>query len=422
MSLKTSWQGNGSKEQPVFIRGISKTDKPQLINTHLEMEGQFFIVENIEFYDDTYVKTKDTAHHLSIRNCEIHNPVGKLVYYGAAVMARGADIVIYQNHIHHHVTDDPKQGGDIHGVRPGVAAKRVWILENDIHHNSGDAIQACHYCEPRPQFIYIGRNILHEDRENAVDLKHASDIIISQNKMYGYGDATTSDGSAVVLGSDGMPNRSWVIFNEIYNSKNGIRNEETDNAWIIGNMIYSIKGFAIALEKKTDDLYIIGNTIYNVDVAIDQLRPDRESFRIHVYNNIFANIRGKRRDCHLYIPSSKIVGGSVLSHNLFWQDGAALKLVWGTEIEINVTSEFSTDENSLIDNPKFNDASNADFSLLTNSPAINNGIENMVYDQFKKLYGIDISYDIDGNQRPQGLQWDIGAFEYIEDLDNKPQK
>ena len=50
-------------------------------------------------------------------------------------------------------------------------------------------------------------------------------------------------------------NRVWVIFNDIYNSRNGIRNEETDVAWLIGNRIHHIEGFAIGLEKKSDNLY-----------------------------------------------------------------------------------------------------------------------------------------------------------------------
>ncbi|MCF6269801.1 MAG: right-handed parallel beta-helix repeat-containing protein [Melioribacteraceae bacterium] len=416
LGFNSRWIGNGTKEKPVFIRGENSTSIPQLLNAHVKLDGQYLIIENLEFYDDSYLHTLETSNHLTIRNCEIHNPIGKIIDFGAAILAQGSDIVIYKNHIHHNVTNDPKKGGDCHGVNPGVSAKRVWILENEINNNSGDAIQACHSCDPHPQFIYIGMNILHEDRENAVDLKYASDIIISQNKMYGYKNATTSDGSVVVLGSDGMPNRSWVIFNEIYDSRNGIRNEDTDSAWIIGNVIYNIDGFAISLEKKSEDLYIINNTIYNVDVAIDQLRVDKETFRIHVFNNIFANIKGNNHASQLNVPSNKIAGVSELNNNLFWQKDAPVFIKWGSEFIMKSTSDFNEflgGVNNLIENPYFEDVSRNNFNLLPNSAAINKGVSHTTYNKFFELYGIDIKFDFSGTKRPDTLNWDIGAFEFI---------
>jgi hypothetical protein len=415
MDPKTIWKADGNLKKPVFIRGLDPDRKPRIINCHLQLDGKYFIIENIEFYDDSYIHTRKTAQYISVRDCEIHNPPGKIIDYGAAVSAEGENIVVYKNNIHHHVTFEYKRGGDCHGVRPGVGAKRVWVLENEIHHNSGDAVQACHYCDPRPQYIFIGKNVMYADRENAVDLKYASDIIVSQNKMYGYGNATTSDGSAVVLGSDGMPNRSWVIFNEIYDSANGIRNENTDCAWIIGNKIYNIGGFAISLEKKSDDMYIVANTIYDVDIAIEQLKEDREAFRVHVYNNIFANIRGKKRGSQVYIPSNTIANASAFSNNLFWQNGDPVVLRWGSENVYKSTAdfrEFSGGTDNIIEDPLFLNAKDFDFNLNQNSPAINIGFAHHVYETFFSLYGIDIKVDYNRKFCPQKLKWDIGAFEY----------
>ena len=233
--------------------------------------------------------------------------------------------------------------------------------------------------------------------------------------MYGYGNATTSDGSAVVLGSDGMPNRSWIIFNEIYDSANGIRNENTDCAWIIGNKIYNIGGFAISLEKKSDDMYIVANTIYDVDIAIEQLKEDREAFRIHVYNNIFANIRGKKRGSQVYISSDTIANASAFSNNLFWQNGDPVVLRWGSENVYKSTAdfrEFSGGTDNIIEDPLFLNAKDFDFNLNQNSPAINIGFAHHVYETFFSLYGIDIKVDYNRKFRPQKLKWDIGAFEY----------
>jgi hypothetical protein len=412
-STPPRWTSKGTREKPVFIRGADPDNKVFITKTLIQAGGTYLILENLELYKNSRITISySSPHHVSFRNCEIHNPIGYICSFGAALHVKGEDIVVYNNHIHHNWRGDDI---DCWGVGPGVDAKRVWILDNHIHHHSGDAVLACHLCDPPPQYVYIGRNVMHEDRENAVDLKYASDVVISQNVMYGYRNASTSDGSAVILGSDGGPNRPWVIFNEIYDCDNGIRNEETDTAWIMGNNIYDIKGFAIGLEKKSDDLYIIGNTVYDVNVSIDQLW--QESFRLHIFNNIFSNIR--KDLVHLDIGSQNIADESEMSNNLFWQNGDPVIIRWasGNLKTYHSTSDFegfAGGDNNIIGNPLFEDPLNSNFALNQNSSAIDAGIIHKAYDTYFDLHGVDIKYDFLGKHRPQGLGWDLGAFEYIE--------
>ena len=66
--------------------------------------------------------------------------------------------------------------------------------------------------------------------------------------------------------------------------------------------------------------------------------------------------------------------------------------------------------------PEFVDPANNDFHLQLNSPAINagtsSGVAQQVFDRFQTLYGIDIRKDIEDITRPQGVEWDIGAYEF----------
>src|SRR4030067_1016097 len=78
---------------------------------------------------------------------------------GGRVRAGGSDIVIRGNHIHNNGNMDLAVEHDVHGVSASNGTQRVWVLENEIHHNSGDAIQVGHGHTPgAPSDIYFGRN------------------------------------------------------------------------------------------------------------------------------------------------------------------------------------------------------------------------------------------------------------------------
>jgi hypothetical protein len=49
-----------------------------------------------------------------------------------------------------------------------------------------------------------------------------------------------------------------------------------------------------------------------------------------------------------------------------------------------------------------------DYHLTNGSPSINRGSDLSV------VSGINFNYDIENKIRPQGLAWDIGAYEYSE--------
>jgi hypothetical protein len=336
--VKQQLDANGSATRPVFVRGVDDGNGfPILDNAStFALQGQYLIVENLRF-EKTSVRTAAHGaplygrHHIALRNLEIARHPDK---NGSGL--GGNDIVFYRNHVHHNFGDDR------HGTSVGPGSERVWILDNYYHHNGGDAVQFCHRCGKNPpRHVYVGRNVMHSDRENAVDLKFGKYIVISENRMFGYRVAkrdtkwcfddgsycgkfsSGSDGSAIVVGSDGAPKNPWIIYNDIYDSAQGIRIEEVRSAWLIGNSIHDISHRAIPLQKDGDPLYILGNTIYDVEKGIDQYW--RDNFALHVHGNRFVDVRGLAIDV-----DGRVASRSTIGDNLFWQsDGSKVSVGWG---------------------------------------------------------------------------------------------
>ena len=70
----------------------------------------------------------------------------------------------------------------------GGSSNGLWILDNLIYENSGDAIQFCHSCiggaHDGPVDVYIAGNVLHDDEENALDFKEfVGPLVVVCNEM-----------------------------------------------------------------------------------------------------------------------------------------------------------------------------------------------------------------------------------------------
>lgn len=410
--------GAGTSEQPIFLRGFSESERITVIGSFFP-QGSYMILENL-YFDNvplTYrIGTSSSGFygpvdHMAVRNSDLQGSgtfssrSAIQIYSSETEIPR--HIVIYNNHIHHNGDCQAATANDAMGV--GVLqSQHVWIVDNHIHHNGGDSVQIQ---STLAKYIYIGRNVLHEDRENAVDIKQSEHVIVSDNDMYGYRVVSTSNGDAVVVHYTPTLN-IWITHNRIYDSYHAISSGAgPDFLYITDNVIHNIGDCAIQFWNNKS-VYIVGNTIYDTGGGISATQTNTA---LYMSNNIIANLKADD-DIHLEIAST-MADASNASYNLFYQSGTDAKIKWKSSTSRNV-AEFKAafpakSVGCLEEDPQCVDASARRFNVRGTSPAIDNGTLDGVYQTFVGLYGIGISADVEGNSRPQGNGWDCGGYEYV---------
>jgi parallel beta-helix repeat protein len=125
----------------------------------------------------------------------------------------------------------------------------------------------------------------------------------------------------------------------------------------------------------------------------------------YIYNNIVANNNSTGIRSYSATQSTRIYNNTVVNHgtgiHLHDQTGLIVRnnILHQNRTPIAGSNSSTTQSNNLTTDPKF--ISSSDFHLQLGSPAINAGISLP-----------EVPCDFDGNKRPGGSAYDIGAFEY----------
>ncbi len=167
------------------------------------------------------------------------------------------------------------------------------------------------------------------------------------------------------------------------------------------------------LANGATDVEIYNNTFFENEAGLEMRHSgqcdvgpcgdsDYGVFNVSVHNNIFYQT-GDQSQWGMWIGEINIERESVTTdHNdIFVTQGTPIR--WGDQ---NVSLEeyvglSGNGMNSLAEDPRFVDRSGADFHLQEGSPAVDRGTE-----------AAWITDDLEGNARPQGAGYDLGAFEY----------
>jgi hypothetical protein len=401
----------GTAERPVFIRGSNAA----CTSGQMVFRGSYLIAEQITFDNCRVVAGERTApvNHFALRRSIVRNYSPQR--NSSAISPNGTHIVIFANEIHNNGDSASPVEIDIHGIKPDSGSSYIWYVDNHVHHNGGDAIQIGDAAskEPWVHHVFVGRNTMHEDREEAVDIKRARDVIVSENVAYGYVRSSTSRGGVAVAHDKGE--WIWFIANTAHSSAEGFVSTGSKNYFVVGNLLYNLHhaphdaGYNPASHfaehaihtRGTTNSVIVNNTIWDVDAGIRLGDPGV------VVNNLIGKLAQPSH--HVAFASTVVAAEATFSNNLFVgsptvQRGSSLSFgLGGCRHCLNPRD------------PGIIDPAKNDYRIRPDSAAVDAGAEAAVYAIFETRYqaefpGLTIARDRAGAPRPIG-GWDIGAFE-----------
>lgn len=390
---------NGTPSNPVWLIGYDNTAKPQF-TVEYGISGSNIIVESTRGNFNMQGGFGISGDNILIRNYD-HQNAYYANYSGVFFSSGARNCVLYKATIGPQAIWNKAGAGsvDAHATQVGAGADNIWILDSTMFHIQGDGTQvnSGDGNEATTHHIYIGRNLAYENYQSGFWTKGATDVIMSQNTVWGMfmNDDASNVGQAI--GGQYDPRYVWFIANKLYNSQVGISASGPSSGgggpwYAIGNVIYNI----LAIQSCNN--YATGGIIYRNDGGMTAVF------------NTFDNV-----DTFFSAP----VGGTITARNniLKSKQGTCA----ATQVDITFTHDYnlfssaSYDPGSEVHRVVGDPLLNADRSLQSNSLAINaaNPTEEAVFATFQARYGIDIRSDFLGNDRPaSATDWDLGAYEY----------
>jgi hypothetical protein len=359
---------------------------------------------------------------------------------------------------------------DTHGISWAGTSNLhfVWITNCYFSGIAGNGVQANissgNGTTATAAFHWIAGCVAEGNQQAGFWSKKGNDTIFSSNTSRAI-TGSYAGGNNNGMGCQYGPDWFWVINNKIYNAAQGSKRSASDSPapttdsaspkhfWI-GNVIYDIrssgttslykKGGGVELWKGYSFSFILCNTFHSVEAGIRSVGNVTGDLwaagnLVHTVNDPSDTLNpGRFIDIDQYAVANK----GHLHHNLGYQPNATGAEQFWDFPKKNTVAALNTRAragNNLEGDPLFlNPSVNpivADFRLNAGSPAIDRWdgkvtTDGLVYDAgayslpfdvggvmdvfqaYEDRYGLSIAIDINGVTRPQGVSWDIGAFEY----------
>lgn len=192
---------NGTAADPYFVDASAATF------SKLTVSGSYIIVQG-GFVDATNEgPVRSSAHHTVFRDVEVKG-INGINWGGGSAATLGDNSVWLRGSIHNFGmlgASDPEN--DQHGFK--VFRDNIWILDLETYELSGDGVQVGDANSGNPTNIYIGGGYYHNNRENAVDVKNSTNVVVSGITARYFTPTQSSNGVAVVIHNDALGSKVY---------------------------------------------------------------------------------------------------------------------------------------------------------------------------------------------------------------------
>ncbi len=432
---KLAIYGYGTAQKPIFVRGISSMKRP-VFNRGVLVFGSYVILENLEF-NNVGISLRQyepqDMHHIAFRYLEMkgngiatgaNNSLIDIGIWQVQSPNTIDNVVIFSNVMHDYGDWLSEVENDKLAVSvSGYDMSNIWIVDNEMYHMGGDAVRVGNNSGWVPpstsRNVYIGRNSMHDNRENAVDVKVIENIVITQNSMYSFRPSSSDPGAAIVVHYN--PSNIWIAFNDIHESFDAITCTGVVDLYVIGNLIHNVtNGIRF---WGNGQIYIVNNTI--VDFGNGVINVGGEGNPHPLIGNIIAEAKNPAAGYHVDYDIVALAANSAMEYNLFYQSGTPFQIRWGGPKYSTVQAFIAGSGKGagcVEGDPLFAFAKGRNYHLTNKlgkkSPAIDAGIDAGYAALFYSRFGVSLDADLDGGIRPLDgnsdsiAVYDIGCYEF----------
>lgn len=277
--------------------------------------------------------------------------------FGGAINVTNGRTIIENNSIKNNYASS--YGGGIYAAaQDGLVVRKNLFFENSTEYGGGG--------------LHINR--LSEPEVALIENNH---FLANFTGTTGYGGAIEVSRSAAIINANRIANTT-IASSAILVTSNEL--VQITNNFIYWDSYFSTNPAAINIwYAEGETTHVINNTIVNAKEGVN----DTMTANANITNNIFYNC-GKSIDLE---TDSNFTG----SNNLFYE---------------NDDDPLFLDDPIIDESPRFVDKDNFDYHIKKDSPAVDAGAV------------VSLSTDFDGENRPSGSGYDIGADEVISDYLN----